>query len=256
MKQMRLFAMGLVALMAAGTASVPAAQAADLSYGADIGMFSKYIWRGVQQSTGTAVQGDLSAAVDGLTGSVWLSNSYASPAPQYGGNSVVEADWTLDYSGSYAGVGYSIGGIDYTYLYDSASNFPEVYLGLSYDAPISPSVKVSYTAAKSNNKFYLLGDTWVDVGVSGALSGVSLSGTVSFASWKKDATYRPSTDIYKTGAQLVTLAMSKDFTIGGITATPSLTGTIPVVKKSLDGNRYIYGTVVHPEVVLGVNFSL
>jgi hypothetical protein len=256
MKQMRLFAAAIVALMAAGTVSVTKAQAADLSYGADIGAFSKYVWRGVQQSTGTAVQGDLSAAVGGLTGSVWLSNSYASPAPQYGGNSVVETDWTLDYSGSYAGVGYSVGGIDYTYLYDSASNFPEVYLGLSYDAPISPSVKVSYTAASSASKWYLAGDTWVDLGVSGSLSGVSLSGTVSFASWKKDAVNRPSTDTWKTGAQLVTLAMSKDFTIGGITATPSLTGTIPVVKKSLDGNKYIYGTVVHPEVILGVNFSL
>jgi hypothetical protein len=266
MKQMRLFAMGLVALMAAGAASVPAAQAADLSYGADIGAFSKYVWRGVEQSNGAAVQGDLSASVAGLTGSVWLSNSYPSPAPQDvapsgTAKSVVETDWTLDYSGSYAGVGYSIGGIDYTYLYDSGSNFPEIYLGLSYDAPISPSVKVSYTAASSNSKWYLLGDTWVDVGVSGALSGVSLSGTVSFASWKKDATYRPTTganpvDHWKTGVQLVTLAMSKDFTIAGITATPSLTGTIPVVKKSLDGNRYIYGSVVQPEVVLGVNFSL
>lgn len=259
MKQMRLFAAGIVALMAAGTASVPAAQAEDLSYGADIGMFSKYLWRGVEQTSGTAVQGDLSAAYGGLSGSVWLSNSYPSGNPQTLGKSVVEADWTLDYSGSYSKVGYSVGAIDYTYLYDSGSNFPEIYLGLSYDAPVSPSVKVSYTAASSNNKVYLAGDTWVDVGLSGSAMGVDLSGTISYAHWKKDATYRPivaGLDTWKSGFNLITLGMSKDFTIGGVTATPSLTGTIPIVKKASDGNKYIYGLPVQPEVVLGVNFSL
>jgi len=264
MKQMRLFVMALAAVMTVGTISVPAAQAAGLSYGGDIGMVSKYVWRGWQQSYGPAVQGDLSASVDGLTGSVWMSNSYAAVAPQLantagGANTpIVETDWTLDYSGSYDKVGYDIGGLYYTYLNDNGSNFPEIYAGLSYDAPISPSVKVSYTVAKSGNEYYKVGDTWVDLGVSGSAMGVSLSGTVSFANWKKSTTgLNPRVpDVWKTGVQLVTLSMSKDFTIGGITATPSLTGTIPVVKKSSDGLRYIYGSQVNPEVILGVNFSL
>jgi uncharacterized protein (TIGR02001 family) len=263
MKQMRLFAMGLVALMAAAAVSVPNAKATDLSYSADIGAFSKYVWRGVQQSTGSAVQGDIIANYGGFSGSVWMSNSYPSPAPQYGGNSVVETDWTLQYAGSVGDFGYSIGGLYYTYLYDSASNFPEVFVSGSYSAPITPSVKVSYTAADSaittqGTKTYLAGDTWVDAGLSGALMGVNLSGTVSFASWKSDAVNRPKTpiDTWKSGAELVTLSMSKGFQVAGISATPSLTGTIPIIGKSSDGNRYIYGVVVHPEVILGVDFSI
>ena len=254
MKQMRLFMMALAAVMTVGTISVPAAQAAGVTYGADVGMVSKYIWRGVQQSPGSAVQGDVSASTGGLTASAWFSNSYDG----VNGFPVVEADWTLDYSGSYDKVGYEVGGLYYTYLNDSGSNFPEVYAGLSYDAPISPSVKVSYTVAKSGSEYYKVGDTWVDLGVSGSAMGVSLSGTVSFANWKKSTTgLNPRVpDVWKTGVQLVTLSMSKDFTIGGITATPSLTGTIPVVKKSSDGLRYIYGSQVNPEVILGVNFSL
>ena len=252
MKQMRLFMMALAAVMTVGTISVPAAQAAGVTYGADVGMVSKYIWRGVQQSPGSAVQGDVSASTGGLTASAWFSNSYDG----VNGFPVVEADWTLDYSGSYDNVGYDIGGLYYTYLNDSGSNFPEVYAGLSYSALISPSVKVSYTAADSNSKWYLTGDTWIDLGASGSIpGGVSLSGTVSFAHWKKDATNRPVTDTWKSGAQLVTLAMSKDYSVAGLTVTPSLTGTIPIVKKSADGNKYIYGTVVQPEVVVGVNMS-
>jgi len=254
MKQMRLFVMALGAVMAVGTMSVPAVQAADVSYGADVGMVSKYIWRGVTQSTGSAVQGDVSAAYGGLTASAWFSNSYTG----VNGFPVVEADWTLDYSGSYDKVGYEVGGLYYTYLNDSGSNFPEVYAALSYDALIVPSIKVSYTPADSNSKYYKQGDTWIDLGLSTVLpGGVSLAGTVSFAYWKKKTTgISPRVpDEWKKGVQLVTLSMSKDYSVSGLTVTPSLTGTIPVVKKSLDGNKYIYGAQVEPEVVVGANIS-
>lgn len=256
MKQLRLFAMGLVALTAAWSADVPAAQAAGMSYGADLGMVSKYVWRGVQQSTGSAVQGDVSAAYGGLTASAWFSNSYASGAPQYNGNNVVEADWTLDYSGSYGKIGYSLGGIDYTYLYDAASNFPEVYAALSYDALIVPSIKVSYTVADSKSKAYLKGDTWVDLGLSTALpGGVGLSATYSLASWKKNATYRTDTTMWKSGSQLLTLSMSKDYAVSGLTVTPSLNGSLPLVGKDAAANKDIYGVKANPEVWVGANIG-
>jgi uncharacterized protein (TIGR02001 family) len=261
MKQMRLFAAAFVALVAAGTASIPTAQAEDLSYSADIGAVSKYVWRGWAQSSGAAVQGDLNAAYGGLTASLWLSNSYTVTAPgKYNGATAVEADWVLDYSGSYGKVGYDVGGLYYTYLNDSGSNFPEIYAGLSYDAVISPSVKVSYTAADSKSKYYLAGDTWVDLGLSGSAMGVDLSGTISYADWKSSTQYRPvvgGVDAWKSGFNLITLGMSKDFKISdGVTMTPSLTGTIPIAKKASDGNRYIYGVPVLPEVWVGMNFSL
>lgn len=254
MKQKRLFAMAIVAVMAAGATSVTEAQAAGLSYGADAAMYSKYIWRGVEQSTGSAVQGDVSASIDGLSASAWFSNSYGG----VNGFPVTEADFTLDYSGSYDKIGYDIGGLYYTYLNDSGSNFPEIYAGLSYDAVISPSVKVSYTPADSNSKYYKSGDTWIDLGLSGSIpGGVDLSGTVSFAEWKGD-TSGPSprdTNYWKKGAQLVTLSMSKDYSVSGITVTPSLMGTIPIVSDSPDGNKYIYGVQVEPEVIVGANFG-
>lgn len=255
-----IFATALVGMMAA--AAPGTAQAEDVSVSGDIGVVSQYVWRGLPQSVDPnlttakpAVQGDVSVGFGGLSLSGWFSNSYTSPAPQTKDKTVVEFDWTLDYSGSFDKVGYSVGGIYYTYLYDSASNFSEIYAGLSYDAVVSPSVTVYYNPKDSNNKNYLAGDIWVDFGLSTSLKGVDLSGTLSYAKWKKDATKRAEASVgsLKSGLSLVTLSASRDFSVSNLTVTPSITATIPVGKKAADGNRYIYNTVAKNEVIFGVN---
>jgi uncharacterized protein (TIGR02001 family) len=101
------------------------AQAEEISISGDIGVASQYVWRGVVQKGQPAVQGDLGVSYEGLSVSAWFSNSYASPDPQTLGKEVIEFDFTADYSGSVGDVGYSAGGIYYTYLYDSHSNFVE-----------------------------------------------------------------------------------------------------------------------------------
>lgn len=261
---------GYLAMMVAGllglNMNAAPAQADDLSISGDLGAFSQYVWRGVPQNASkAAVQGDVSAALGGLSGTVWFSNSYPSPAPQFAGRDVVEFDWTLDYSGSIAdtGLGYSVGGIYYTYMNDGPSNFGEIYAGLSYDAPVSPFVKVYYTAKGSSNAsssagLYKTGDIWVDAGLSGSVGGYNLSGTVSYVKWKGDAVSRPivgGVDTHKSGFSLAAVSVSKDVKVADVTMTPSLTYTYPLAKKQSDGNRYIYGTSVKPEFVAGLNFS-
>jgi len=238
--------------------STTAAQAEDLSIGGDLGVASQYVWRGVPQTASKpAVQGDVGASLGGLSAGVWFSNAYGSTAPQFGGRDVVEFDWTLDYSGSIAdsGVDYSVGYIGYTYLYDSAANFSEVNAGLSY-GPVS--LTGYYTVKDSKNKWYLKGDTWVDLGASTTVAGYDVSGTVSYAKWKKDAVNRAvvgGLDMFKSGINLVTLGVSKEMKAGDVAFTPSLTATIPVIKKASDGNRYIYGAAVTNEFVAAVNFA-
>ncbi len=231
----------------------------------DIGVASQYVWRGVVQSTDTsggsrpAVQGDVGIGIGDFSASMWFSNSYPSPDPQTLNKSVEEFDWTLDYSGSFGDLGYSLGGIYYTYMYDSHSNFVETYVGLSYDnAILSPSVTVYYTVKGNTSGFYKTGDVWVDFGLGTSVGGADLAGTLSFVSWKKDITKRPVTaglDKYKSGLNLLTLAISKDIDISGVTVTPSLTATLPLVGKSSDGERYIYGTATRKEFIAAVNFS-
>jgi len=234
-----------------------AAQAEDMAVSGDIGAYSQYVWRGVEQTVNsTAVQGDLGVSMGGLSAGVWFSNTYPAGAPQYAGKDVVEFDWTIDYSGDIGdtGMGYSVGGIGYTYLYDSASNFPELYAGLSY-GPVS--LTGYYTISDSQSKAYLAGDMWIDLGAGTSVAGFDVSGTVSYAIWKNDVTNRPvgAVDTFKDGLSLATLGVSKDVEVAGTTMTPSLTYTYPLAKKMADGNKYIYGVAVKPEFIAGVNFS-
>ncbi len=235
-----------------------AAQAEDVSVSGDIGVYSQYVWRGVEQTVNsTAVQGDLGVAMGGLSAGVWFSNTYPAGAPQYAGKDVVEFDWTVDYSGDIGstGLGYSVGGIAYTYLYDSASNFPEIYAGLSYGPA---SLTAYYTVSDSANKAYLAGDLWIDLSAGTSVAGFDVSGTISYANWKNDATNRPlvgGIDTFKDGLSLAAVSVSKDIEVAGVSMTPSLTYTYPLAKKMADGERYIYGLPTKPEFIAGVNFS-
>jgi len=248
------------ALLLAMGLTISAAQAEDIDVSGDIGVYSQYVWRGVEQTVNsTAVQGDLGVSKGGFSASVWFSNTYPAGAPQYAGKDVVEFDWTVDYSSDIGdtGLGYSVGGIGYTYLYDSASNFPELYAGLSADTFLAPSLTLYYNVADSQNKAYLAGDMWIDLGVSESVAGFDVSGTVSYAIWKNDVTNRPvgAVDTFKDGLSLATIGISKDVDVAGVTMTPSLTYTIPLAKKMADGERYIYGLAVKSEFIAGVNFS-
>jgi len=246
----------------AGTAAQ--AEEEGVAVAGDIGVASQYVWRGVVQKGTTAVQGDLSASYDGFSVSGWFSNSYVATA--YSRNptkEVTEFDFTADYSGSVGDLGYSVGGIYYTYLYDPNSNFGEAYAGISYDAVVSPSLTVYYNVkgtgnATSSAGFYKAGDVWVDLGLSTSVAGFDLSGTASYAKWKKDLVSRPvvgGLDTRKNGVSLVALGISKDVEVAGVTITPSLTATIPVIGKSSDGYRYIYGARVYNEFVAAVNIA-
>jgi len=252
---MKKIIMYISAMLFATSLSLTTAQAEGVEISADLGVASQYVWRGVPQtSSKTAVQGDLGVGIGGLSASVWFSNAYQSPAPQFSGHDVVEFDWTVDYSGDIAdtGIGYSVGGIGYTYLYDSSSNFPELYAGISY-GPVS--LTAYYNISDSGNKAYLSGDLWIDIGASTSVGGFDLSGTVSYANWKNDTVNRATVANFKDGINLVTLGVSKDMEVSDITFTPSLTVTIPVIGKAADGNRYIYGVATTNEFVAAVNFS-
>ncbi|MDX8401792.1 MAG: TorF family putative porin [Mariprofundaceae bacterium] len=244
-------AAAVVSLLAAGALS-PQARADGIS--GDIGVYSQYVWRGVTQTSGkTAVQGDLGYSSGGLSAGVWFSNAYPASAPQYAGRDVVEFDWTLDYSTAFSGVGVSVGAIGYTYLYDSGSNFPEVYLGVSLDAPLAPSLTVYYTASDSNSKFYRAGDMWIDLAVSTSAAGFDLGATLAYVNWKNAA--GRTADQWKDGLSALALSVSKGVKLGDADASVSLSWSQPLAGKAADGNRYIYGAAAKSEFVAGVNFA-
>jgi len=246
------------------TSTAALAEAEGVAVAGDIGVASQYVWRGVVQKGTTSVQGDLGVSYEGLSATAWFSNSYTAAA--YSRNptkEVTEFDFTVDYTGSAADFGYSVGGIYYTYLYDPNSNFLETYVGISYDAVVSPSLTAYYTAKGTSNAttsagLYKTGDLWIDLGLSTSVAGFDLSGTASYVNWKKDAVSRPvagTLNTRKNGVSLVAFGISKDVEVAGVTITPSLTATIPVIGKSSDGYRYIYGARVYNEFIAAVNIA-
>jgi len=271
MRNTRYFAIALAGLL--GMASMPgiimAGPFGDLSASADIGVFNQYVWRGApQNSDKVATQGDLNLSLPvgpgDLTASVWASNTFPSPAPQFSGQDAIEFDWTLDYSLSIADFGASVGSIYYTYLRDSTANFVEIYTGVSYDGgalfDIHPFFTGYYTVAESSttaNNLNETGDIWLETGATASVAGVDLSAMVSFAIYDSDPTR--TADIaalhFDDGPSVVTLGVSKDYTIGAVTITPSVTGYIPIATKAADGKRYIYNTISDNNVVFGVNVA-
>ncbi|MDX8377236.1 MAG: TorF family putative porin [Mariprofundales bacterium] len=221
----------------------------------DIGVFSQYVWRGLTQTDGAAaVQGDL--VIDtgtGLSATMWFSNTGFASAPQFSPRKQVEFDWVLDYSGSVGNVGYSFGGAYYTYLYGSAGNFAELYGGFSLDAPISPSLTVSYIPSSPLGSAIMDGDMWFDLGIGTAVAGFDTSLTVSYAIYKNDALRTAAN--FKDGLTVAALGISRDIAVGDASLSPSLSVSLPLASKDALGNNLVYGLAAELEFVAGVNLS-
>ncbi|MDX8402892.1 MAG: TorF family putative porin [Mariprofundaceae bacterium] len=224
-----------------------AAQAEDINVGGDIGVYSQYMWRGMQQTQNASIQGDLGAdIIDGLSANVWFSAPIGNNAQ--GGN-VTEFDWTVDYSGEISGISYSLGYIFYSYLNAASGNTGEVYGGLGY-GPVS----VTYYYATNSNKGGWEKNSYLDVALGHSIAGFDLGADFGFYFGKAaTADHINEFPTTKKGLGHVDLSISKDVALGdSVTMTPSLMISIP----TWDGEA---GSPNAPnnnnQVVAGVNFA-
>jgi len=107
---------------------------------------SKYIWRGQNISDDPVFQLGASIGWNGFALGWWSSIDTTKINGKSG--EFTEQDWFLDYSGDLPfveGVDYSLG-VAYYYFptVDNSGDTTEVYFGLGFDLPLSPSVTVSY----------------------------------------------------------------------------------------------------------------
>lgn len=124
------------AVLAASGMTAPAFAGAS----GNVGVFSEYLFRGVEQSGGAAVQGGLDYAHEsGVYVGTWMSNTnFAGPSNQVS----YETDFYAGYATKVGDIGLDFGGLYYYYTDDSALNTIEGYLGASF-GPVS--VKGFYT---------------------------------------------------------------------------------------------------------------
>ncbi|MDX8387527.1 MAG: TorF family putative porin [Ghiorsea sp.] len=170
------------------------AHASDLEIGADMGVFSQYVWRGQAQGNGeSSVQGDFAASfTENLSANVWFAT--------LGSGDATEFDYTIDYSGEAGDFGYSLGVIAYRFHNNDAANAEEVYLGVSYGVA---SATYYYDSDSKN--------AWVDLGAGTEVSGFALDATASYS----------LPDVGTSEFVNLALGISKDVEVGDTVISPS-----------------------------------
>ena len=125
------------AVMIGGT--LYAAEGVGIDVTADV--YGKYVWRGQVLNDDHAFQPGISMTLDKFTAGIWGSLD----TTDYNGQSgeFIEYDYYLDYTTSIAdGVDLSVGVI--YYYFPGGEDTTEVYAGLGFDLPLSPSVTLYY----------------------------------------------------------------------------------------------------------------
>jgi len=133
---------GIVAASIILAAGIPAAMGEEEMPSADasVGFYSKYVWRGFEQSKDSLViQPSLSVSYKGFGANLW--SSLDTDYYPTGGHSWYETDFTLSYDGAYDKLGYGVGWIYYSIL---GGDTQEFYGTLSYDMLLSPSLTIYY----------------------------------------------------------------------------------------------------------------
>ena len=105
--------------------------------------FSKYIWRGQNLDDDPVFQSGISASYRGLTATIWGNIDLTNYNENSGDFS--ELDYCLDYSSKVPGikgVGYSIGAAYYSFPGTRTKDTTELYWGLNFDLPLTPSITV------------------------------------------------------------------------------------------------------------------
>ena len=213
------------------------AQAEGLSVAGDMGVYSQYMWRGMQQTQGASVQGDFAVDIaKGLSANVWFATPLGN---NVNGGNKTEFDWTVDYSGEVNNFSYSVGGIFYSYLNNGAGNAGEIYAGVGY-GPVS--ITYYYALAGSWKK-----DAYIDAALSQSVGGFDLGADFGFYLPSTAAANPTGFPTTKKSLGHVDLSVSKDVSLAdGVTMTPSLMISTPMYSgKPKNANQ----------VVAGINFS-
>ncbi len=137
-----LVATGLLGTMLLGAAAIARAEDEKPTADLTVAAYSEYVWRGYSFSNDSIViQPSLTVAWKGFAVNVWGNlDTDEDPAIKTDASSsdFNETDLTLSYDGSYDKLGYGIGYIYYGL--EGAQDSQEVYLSLSYDTLLSPTL--------------------------------------------------------------------------------------------------------------------
>lgn len=239
MRRFLAFATAPVLALALVTARPATAQ---VSYGADLGIYSAYVWRGLSLTNRPVVQPDLwlSVPVGGsasITVGGWSTidigkyddpNDDISEGGGRAGPDLTEFDWYGEFGTSIGNASLSLGVTGYVYPNDlpgltSSSNTIEIYGQLGLGTVLSPSISAYYDVDKIKG-LYLEGSISHDLALTpsftltlGALAGLSAGQGCEPTS---GGNCTVTSNFFDNGLTHVDLSAATSFTAGSFSISP------------------------------------
>jgi hypothetical protein len=215
---------------------------AQVSVGADLGVYSAYVWRGLSLTNRPVLQPDLwlSYPVGGnasITVGGWSSidiGKYDDPNDDFSegggaaGPDLTEFDWYGEFGTSFGSASLTLGVTGYVYPNDfgltSSSNTIEIYGQLGLGTVLSPSISAYYDVDKIKG-LYLEGSISHDLAISpsftltlGALAGLSAGQGCEPDS---NNTCTVVSNFFDNGLTHVDLSAATSFTAGSFSISPA-----------------------------------
>ncbi len=136
----------------------PTASAVDgIDFEVTVDYVGKYVWRGQNLDDDTVLQPGLSVSYKRLTAAIWGNLELTNINGNSGDFS--ELDYSFDYSSTMPGmegVGYSVGVIYYDFPGTTTKDTTEVYWGLNFELPLSPSITVYHDVDEAEGSYVSL----------------------------------------------------------------------------------------------------
>lgn len=158
-----------VLMMIAAAFAAGAVYAADVDV--DIGMYSQYMWRGMNLDSKPVIQGGVTVTHEkGFYANVWGNYAMEDDFVGEDYDDLNEVDYTLGYAGTYKALDYDVGYIYYSFPNTDYVSTQELYAGVALNnLPVTPSLYVYYDF-KEVDGFYAVADLNYGVDLSDTLS--------------------------------------------------------------------------------------
>lgn len=165
--------------------AMPAAAFGPLDASASLGLFSKYVWRGIVATDDPVLQPELSASFLGFSAGVWgnmdltdIHGTELNPDGQQG--EFNEIDYTLGYGAAFPFLDFGAGLIHYAFPNSDASATTEFYVSAAAHVLFSPSVTLYYDIDEIDGGYIELGASH-SVALS-PMTNLDLAATVGYGS--------------------------------------------------------------------------
>ncbi len=122
-----------------------------VSISAETDYFSKYVWRGLLLTDGSVFQPSVTADYAGFSFNVWASMDWVDANDNQG--QINELDFTAGYGWEVDRFSLAAGLVHYTFPHTDYAVTTELYWGVGVDAPLAPSVIVSWDVDQANGLY-------------------------------------------------------------------------------------------------------